>query len=108
MHTCQIWDCSDVSLIDHSNGRLLLVIWFAHFYNFFATLWKSCSSSINPCVDFSWTYNQMVDTQDRGEHKHNFAWKKIIVFYQNLAKLRLKNDAGFFLKGGSTKKKVKY
>ena len=44
---------------------------------FFCHLWKSCSSSINPCVDFSWTYNQMVDTQDRGEHKHNFAWKNI-------------------------------
>ena len=62
----------------------------------FCHLWKSCSSSINPCVDFSWTYNQMVDTQDRGEHKHNFAWKKIDSVLSKFSKIETQKRCRVF------------
>ena len=86
-----VWLIGQVPTLDlDPNCPLLPFFWFSRI---------SLSSSFGPHVDFSQRDLKVVHTQERQEHKHHFAWKKKLVsYYQKMAKLRLQNHAGFFLK----------
>ena len=86
MHTCQIGDCSEVFLIDHSKERLLLVIQIAHFCNFFATS-KNTAPLLSILV---WILVGLMTRWFILKIDGNISMvlheKKLIVFYQNLEK----------------------
>ena len=98
MQTCQIGEGSELLFDWSAKCQLLLLIQFAHFCNFFGFSGITCPllldlTWIKAKVTSRWIILQMDRNKSSILHKEN-----LMSYYQNMAKLRLKEHAGFYMK----------